>query len=112
MGSATDSGAWWAADHGVARVRHDLATKPPPPGTPGHWEDHLQGKNKTQQKMELTCLTMWKRAFRGGYNFVRASEVVTQKLKQKHPNKERGKVRQLLTAEVVQKLYRRFNTLS
>jgi len=30
MGSATDSGAWWAADHGVARVRHDLATKPPP----------------------------------------------------------------------------------
>lgn len=65
-----------------------------------------------QQKMELMCLTMWKRAFRGGYNFVRASEVVTQKLKQKHPNKERGKVRQLLTAEVVQKLYRRFNTLS
>jgi len=22
-----DGGAWWAAVHGVARVRHDLATK-------------------------------------------------------------------------------------
>ena len=26
-----DRGAWQAAVHGVARVRHDLATKPPPP---------------------------------------------------------------------------------
>ena len=26
-----DRGAWWATAHGVARVRHDLATKPPPP---------------------------------------------------------------------------------
>lgn len=59
-------------------------------------------RTKLQQKMELMCLTMWKRAFRGGYHFVRASEAVTQKLKQKHPNKERGKVRQLLTVEVVQ----------
>ena len=25
-----DRGAWWATVHGVARVRHDLATKPPP----------------------------------------------------------------------------------
>ena len=25
-----DTGAWWAAAHGVKRVRHDLATKPPP----------------------------------------------------------------------------------
>ena len=24
-------GAWQAAVHGVSRVRHDLATKPPPP---------------------------------------------------------------------------------
>ena len=24
-----DKGAWWAIDHGVARVRHDLAIKPP-----------------------------------------------------------------------------------
>ena len=23
-----DRGAWWAIVHGVARVRHDLATKP------------------------------------------------------------------------------------
>ena len=26
-----DGGAWWATVHGVARVRHDLATKLPPP---------------------------------------------------------------------------------
>ena len=26
-----DRGAWWATAHGVARVGHDLATKPPPP---------------------------------------------------------------------------------
>ena len=26
-----DRGAWWATVHGVARVTHDLATKPPPP---------------------------------------------------------------------------------
>ena len=25
-----ERGAWWATVHGVARVRHDLATKPPP----------------------------------------------------------------------------------
>ena len=25
-----DRGAWWATVQGVARVRHDLATKPPP----------------------------------------------------------------------------------
>ena len=26
-----DGGAWQAAVHGAARVRRDLATKPPPP---------------------------------------------------------------------------------
>ena len=26
-----DRGAWQSIVHGVARVRHDLATKPPPP---------------------------------------------------------------------------------
>ena len=25
-----DRQAWWATDHGVTRVRHDLVTKPPP----------------------------------------------------------------------------------
>ena len=29
-----DSEAWWARVHGVARVGHDLTTKPPPPGNP------------------------------------------------------------------------------
>ena len=30
-----DRRAWWATVHGVARVGHDLATKPPPsPGLP------------------------------------------------------------------------------
>ena len=37
----TDRGAWQATVHGVPRVGHDLATKPPPPpcpvvGLPGH----------------------------------------------------------------------------
>jgi len=26
-----DRGAWWAPVHGISRVRHSLATKPPPP---------------------------------------------------------------------------------
>ena len=26
-----DRGAWQATDEGVARIRHDLVTKPPPP---------------------------------------------------------------------------------
>ena len=26
-----DRGGWWATFHGVARVIHELATKPPPP---------------------------------------------------------------------------------
>ena len=29
-----DRGAWQATVHGVARVGHDLATKPPPPPPP------------------------------------------------------------------------------
>ena len=31
-----DRGAWQATVHGVARVGHDLATKPPPPRSAGH----------------------------------------------------------------------------
>ena len=30
LGNPMDRGAWWATVHGVARVRHGLATKPPP----------------------------------------------------------------------------------
>ena len=32
-----DRGAWQAIAHGVARVRHDLATKPPPPPMPSRF---------------------------------------------------------------------------
>ena len=32
--NSMDRGAWWAAVHGVARVRHDLVTKQPPPHNP------------------------------------------------------------------------------
>ena len=28
LGSLMDKGAWWAAVHGVTRVRHDLAAEP------------------------------------------------------------------------------------
>ena len=31
LGNPMDRGAWWATVHGVTRVRHDLATKLPPP---------------------------------------------------------------------------------
>ena len=31
QGNPTDREAWWATIHGVARVEHNLATKPPPP---------------------------------------------------------------------------------
>ena len=30
LGNPMDRGALWATVHGVARVRHNLATKPPP----------------------------------------------------------------------------------
>ena len=31
LGNLMDRGAWWATIHGVARVKHSLATKLPPP---------------------------------------------------------------------------------
>ena len=31
LGNPMDRGAWWATVHGVARVRHNLVTKSPPP---------------------------------------------------------------------------------
>ena len=31
LGNPMDKGVWWAMVHGVTRVGHDLATKPPPP---------------------------------------------------------------------------------
>ena len=31
LGNPMDRGAWQATVHGVTRVRHNLATKPPPP---------------------------------------------------------------------------------
>ena len=30
LGNPMDRGAWWATVHGVARVGHNLVTKPPP----------------------------------------------------------------------------------
>ena len=30
LGNPMDRGAWWATVYGIARVRHDLATKLPP----------------------------------------------------------------------------------
>ena len=31
LGHCMDRGAWWATVYGVARVKQDLVTKPPPP---------------------------------------------------------------------------------
>ena len=33
LGETMDRGAWQTTVHGVARVGHDLRTKPPPPGS-------------------------------------------------------------------------------
>ena len=41
-----DRGAWQATVHGVARVGHDLATKPPPP------EEMVQKKKKKKKGQE------------------------------------------------------------
>ena len=30
LGNPMDGGAWWATDHGVSRVGHNLMTNPPP----------------------------------------------------------------------------------
>ena len=35
LGNPMDRGPWWAAVDGIARVRHDLATKPPAPHVMG-----------------------------------------------------------------------------
>ena len=54
-----DRGAWQAAVHGVARVRHDLATKPPPPS---RW--HKRSTNHTsrpqkQAAFQSGCHIFW-----------------------------------------------------
>ena len=33
MGNPIDRRTWWVTVHGVARIGHDLASKPPPPRT-------------------------------------------------------------------------------
>ena len=50
LGNPMDRGACQAIVHGVARVRHDLVTKPPPPGelvlcnsVYSTWADRLRG---------------------------------------------------------------------
>ena len=37
LGNSTDRGAWWATVRGVARIRHDFTTKPPPPTFMPSW---------------------------------------------------------------------------
>ena len=40
-----DRGAWWAIVYEVARVRHNLATKPPPP--------YIKSHSKLRKQMNL-----------------------------------------------------------
>ena len=48
-------GAWWATDHGIARVGHDLVTKPPPrinqKSLGGAWK--LKGTDFTAQSVNM-----------------------------------------------------------
>ena len=41
-----DRGAWWATVHGVAKLKYDLATKPPPPVFWGSLLPFLKKKKK------------------------------------------------------------------
>ena len=53
-GNPMDRGAWRATVHGVTRVRHDLATKQPPPSTSVKWEKCVFQNNNSdgyQEKM-------------------------------------------------------------
>ena len=43
LGNPMDRGAWQGSVHGVARVRHNLATKPPPPCIYLHCDLYLHG---------------------------------------------------------------------
>ena len=43
QGNSMDRGAWWSIAHGIARVRHNFATKPPPsPETCGLHKEYSQ----------------------------------------------------------------------
>ena len=57
LGNPTDRGAWNTTVHGVARVRHNLATKPlPPEGLPKCWiksqECFMFEENRLDQRHE------------------------------------------------------------
>ena len=47
-------GAWQAAIHGVARVGHNLATKPQPPPTPNFSFTHLQNNDDNTSLTQVT----------------------------------------------------------
>ena len=66
-----DRGAWQAIVHGVTRVRHDLATKPPPPPHLAqicrivmpqcecqHLPSHVSGRREPSP-WYFTCMTTW-----------------------------------------------------
>ena len=48
-----DRGTWQATVHGVARVRHDLATKPPPP--PFKIKKKITSVGEKVEKLEPLC---------------------------------------------------------
>ena len=53
-----DRGAWQATVHGVTSVRHDLATKSPPPGIFLVKIYHLDGMFQTNVLVSQLCLTL------------------------------------------------------
>ena len=48
-------GAWWARACGVVRVRHDLATKPPPPESVWLWGADLASLNSNWKNGIVTA---------------------------------------------------------
>ena len=53
-----DRGAWWATVHGVARVGHDLATKPPPPHIPWFVLERLFRQLLMWKKKKKKCTVL------------------------------------------------------
>ena len=58
-GNTMDRGAWQTTGHGVARVRQDLVTKPPPKKRRTGKQDHYVKKRKIVHRYILKSRLIW-----------------------------------------------------
>ena len=69
-----DRGAWQATVHGVARVGHDLVTKPPPPYLYYKYHTVIKKNNKTKLFKIVTTFSFLLYLCRKGQEHVRVAE--------------------------------------